>query len=362
MPPRQLNRRLLAMAQVRRCRRRRCSAFDNPLRLADAVSLAQRQSETTLAYRYENPHVVGELSANADYSVGEFLKLFNEKFGTEPQVVGLVVERQRPANQPTAPQDVYTIATGLDKFAAPPIPTEKLDAISKSGNRTDVYSAADSTSSLLASEWRPNNIYSWTMRSGTHQYFSQTAEWHVGASSPGNLDTAYGMEFGIELWNDATGVRNNLPPLCGPDYRDQFIAKNYSWNNWWVTSMTSTLIHVNAYADYNDYGDECGRNSMAIGLGTPQSSAFTDPSVNAIDFWIDAPIGVTGSSEISGGVQTIDNGWCVFNGSMSLTDCMGLGQQTAGSRASLNVSRGWIAAPDRCWVSTAYGTVPPTLC
>lgn len=121
--------------------------------------------------------------------------------------------------------------------------------------------------------WVPQTVYPATFRAGTNsQVFLNYIEWGPDAS-PVDTPSNWAMEIEINLLNDATGVRGSVLPweLCGPAFRDQFIAKNYDWNSWSVYSYLGGVAASYPYADLNDLSDSCGRNAMSIGIAYPQN-------------------------------------------------------------------------------------------
>lgn len=201
-----------------------------------------------------------------------------------------------------------------------------------------------------------------TLRNGQSQYFANYINWEDRASQvPGS----FGVEVQIDLDNGATGTRGGLP-LCGPNFRDDFIAKNYDLNSWSASNVQGDLPAAYPYADLNDLFDSCGRNSMTIGFASPQDMPVV-AGWNDVSTFIDAKIGVRGSSNISGTLQLVNSASCPFDGSIAFTDCMGI-PNTAPSdgtpieRKTLNSDRGWVAASDRCWISGNYGEAAPVEC
>jgi hypothetical protein len=335
--------------------------------LGGGLQIAENQSLDVVALRFENAQIVGEYALDSDKSPAKFLTEFGSKFGTEPQVTAVVIEQPVKENSAARRTLPAVIDTHLPAFEAPPIPQANADAIFERDDLPPAPQAA-SQSRLLAGEWRPQTVYPSVFRSGASQYVNHYIEWGTN-SSPGNIPGSFGMEIQVDLFNSATGTRGSIVPgqICGPNFRDQFVAKNYNWNSWYVSASTGPIANAYPYADLNDLGDSCGKNSMAIGFANPQvipGGIAGGPFGLTMDTQIDAKVGVVSSSRISGTVQLVNNASCPFDGSIAFTDCMGIPNTapTTGpiERITLNGARNWTAAPNQCWSSGSYGTVAPT--
>ncbi|GAA2055348.1 hypothetical protein GCM10009820_15060 [Leifsonia soli] len=293
--------------------------------------------------------------------MSDYLAGFHELYGTEPRVAGLVIERPKETSSTSSktralptPSHATTIATGVPDYQPAPVPADKAAALVKTPTEAP---AAKSQTSILAvgNGWKPYSVFSKIKRSGVHQYFDMTMTWN-GATSPRNIPTAFGIEAGIDLYNGATGIRGGI---CGPNFRDQFIAKNYNWYSWSTFSPNGDLSSAYPYADLNDLLDSCGRNAMTVGFEYPQRFAPDEFGMYEVSTHIDAQIGVTGSSHLGGGIQQVDNGNCIPG--IALTDCMGTKQLAGDSRTNLNTDRLWVADPNRCWTSSSYGDIAPVV-
>jgi hypothetical protein len=67
--------------------------FSHSVDLLAAAVAGERMDEPAAAYRFENSDIVGEYSVASGQSVAEFLQEFQERFGTQPEVTGVIVER-----------------------------------------------------------------------------------------------------------------------------------------------------------------------------------------------------------------------------------------------------------------------------
>ena len=331
--------------------------FSAPTTLDQAVTIGASSPEPVAGFRFDSGSIVGEYFLDSSEDPAAFLSGFEERYGTEPQVVGLVVERPRDSDAARSAIESAVpalIDTGLPAFTAPPIPAENVQELT-------VNMAAPTDAGLSArssGNWAPESVYARTTRIGQHQYFSNDVTWIN--SSPTQIDARFGLEVGIDLYNGAQGTRGSPRPgdICGPDFRDQFIAKNYDWNNWSVFSPFGSLSNTRPYADLNDLFDSCGRNAMTVGFADPQNFP-SDSGSYFIATMIDAQLGTKSTSSTGGALQLVDKVNCNIISGISLTDCMGTGGLESGNRPTLDPDRGWYANPNLCWTSDGSGTVPP---
>ncbi len=214
--------------------------------------------------------------------------------------------------------------------------------------------------------WDPDfaDIASQSVSGGAEMYFQQYYNWNGYTTHTTLLNSWYGFEaeVNIETTNSAyqSGTRG-AGSLCPSGYKDQPYAKNYSGIFWAAfvntgSGMGAMASSVEAYADYNDLLDACNRNSMAVGIRSPQNIPSHSSGMQEIMLTILAHRGVDTSGPISGTMQTIEEDMCVYWGwtGPSNTDCMGVMQQSVGERPTLGDWRGWWA-PNKCWTSNGYG-------
>jgi len=338
-----------------------------PLDFESALAVAQSSKGlNVVGLRFENDQIVGEYYLGSDKSPSEFLQQFADMYGTLPQVAGLVVEvPKRTTTDEGRYAPIPTIETERPAFVAPPIPQDKMDELFALPYEGDA--SRDSLGTLSFPDWEPLNVYPATFRVGSSQWFLNAIDWG-GVTDPNDIPGSFGLEVGIDLYNGAVGTRGSIIPgdICGPNFRDQFIAKNYNWNSWSVSSPNGGLAASYPYADLNDFLDSCGRNAMTIGFASPQDMPTFTPGPDAnLNTFIDAKIGVTTSSGLGGGLQLVNSASCPFDGSIAFTDCMGIPTTAptgvAASRLTLSTSRGWVAATSKCWASGSYGTATPVV-
>ncbi|GAB2821360.1 hypothetical protein GCM10027022_09500 [Alpinimonas psychrophila] len=260
---------------------------------------------------------------------------------------------------------IPTIVTDRPELVAPFAAGPKVDAFKASRTSSSAEMSAASVNTL-ANEWRPSSV-SVSIQEYPGQpgvFLNQFANWQSG-TSPTNLDSRFGWEMEVNITNPnmSAGYR----PACQNDYKDQFFAKNYSWYSWSVFNSDYGSVAATApYADYNDLGDSCSKQSIAVGMKNPQSmptSPNNPPYALVMD--IHAPSGTVATNTIGALWQTVTKTYCSRwpgNG-MSSTDCMGVEQTEYPDRATYvrPVLAEWrnYVAPDKCFYSDDYGTSDP---
>lgn len=303
-----------------------------------------------MGYRYENSDIVGEFFINHGDTPEGFSQRFREKFGTDPEISAAIYQVENNAPIPTA----EPLSLSGEEFRAAPINQDRLNDI--------ILPEPDTLPNGIVIKpqhsWTPETVDASVMREKGSQHFILKMSW--GANKPTNLDHKFGIEFEVNLYNNAEGTR----PFCGANAGDEFLAKRQNWHNWYA--MVPRGVNIGAakpYADYNDLSDSCGLNSMAIGVRWGDKFPPMSNGKFSLITGIEAPIGTASSNRVGGVIQSVDNVSCITNrhpSGVTLTDCMGLNGDSAGSQIFLNVSRNWVANPNLCWVSKSYGTTPPT--
>ncbi len=226
---------------------------------------------------------------------------------------------------------------------------------------------------LAATRWDPEQAEITVARnSSTHVSVVQYYYWNGWESSTKAMPTGWGLEFQVDMITQHPDYQSHDRPGCAfVNYKDRPSVKNYSWNWSMLVNVGSgmggiDLNSIGAYADYNDSGDPCRTNSIAIGLRYPRNiPAYPTYGIQEILINIVAPRGLDNSSLVTGQVQTVSDHWCGLFPWMPLTDCMGVSAQWPGpgsaNRLTLSENRarteGWYAR-DKCWTSFAYGQDP----
>ncbi|MCJ1697938.1 hypothetical protein MT349_19320 [Rathayibacter caricis] len=335
--------------------------LSHPVTLQDAIAFASRIGQPVEAYSFNNGDIEGEYSPSADQSASEFLSGFSERFGTQPEVTGLVTrvnidQAQQRTFARTAPLD-----PGTTPFDAPPaVPAG--DVAVAATPPVAVSAKADLSRAVAAAgDWRPNDAEGQVTNQNGRADFLTSYWWHSG-SLPSQMPAGFGAEFQVDLVDTSRPNDTGLRPACAAGYKDNMWAKNYSWN-WalykpdYSAAGTSTL---GAYADYNDLSDACNRNSIAIGMRYPQRIQAANGSYGII-VWVSAPRGTRTSSKMTGTVQAISENYCLTDAGKSkgLTDCMGVYQgswplSVPQYRHTVGASRNW-SVPAKCWMSQGKG-------
>lgn len=337
-------------------------SFDKGISLQDAETVLAEQAIPAIGLQIDNGTILGAYYIGRGQTELEFQSKFEQLFGTQPRVTGIIQERQN--SEPTQPSKIASfssvaetalpnsdvIETGKAEFIPAAVPAEKV--VELKAQHTN--SAPSRLSRGLA--WAPEQVYSETYRSGLHQYFNMSISWY--SASPANIASYFGLEAQIDLDNGATGTRQVVNTECASGYKDAFIAKNHDWYSWFAWADGGSISGVNPYPDYNDLFDSCGRNSIALGFQHPQLIPYNSVDGGTLNTYIDAPIGTSSASLVSGTIQQVDNGNCsAWWG--ALTDCMGTLQYVGAERVTLNKSRLWYASPNIGWLSNASGSATP---
>ncbi len=192
----------------------RTASFAAPTDFAQALKLAKAASDLdVVGLRFENDQIVGEYFLGSDKSPEVFLREFADRYGTVPQVSGLVV--QVPWRDPkTDPpfEAIAAIVTGTEAFSAPPIPVNKIEELFRLPDtlEADLSSEAVTPSALLATPiWEPISVFAGTWRDGSSQIFVNAIDWY-DPTSPQDIPDGYGLEVEINLLNEATGIRGSV--------------------------------------------------------------------------------------------------------------------------------------------------------
>lgn len=322
-----------------------------------------------VAWRFENPEIVGELSANPQTSVEDFLRNFDQSYGTQPQFVGAIIEV--PADEAEAmhtSRRSTSVESAGPAFVADPVDPARIDALLDERRSEVASEKSDMAIQALpagAKDWFPEYADIIVQRDDPLRVlFDSYYTWNGTDSKTSNLsdDDGFEMEVNITTSNPAYQAGSRGLPACPAGYKDQPFAKNHDYE-WWAalvntgTGLTAMASDVNAYADYNDFGDNCNRNSMAIGFRTPQAIPSYPNGQQEVAVQIMAFRGADTTGRISSGlVQSVNATGCVLQPWLSLTDCMGLSESTSGNRLTLSEqsSIGW-TAPPKCWASPNYG-------
>ena len=324
--------------------------------LAEVAELTLPANEDVVGYQYSNENVSGQFYPTPDRPISEFEHVFEEDFGTAPQVTGVVVLREtEPDGQLVVPLE--TVVLEGKEFAAPPTDAQLLEEL-----RGETVAPDNNANRSSSTEWRPEFVTA-RIRSDTESAtFSQYIEWGSDAS-PHNVPDGYGMEVDFNVYNPDHTF--GIDPFCPVNQEFDFFAAKNQWLDWQVITFgdTAGLGPISAYRDITQ-GDFCSRASFAIGLRYPQNLP-EDEGVSAILTRVEVERGTELENVVDSQISLLDDAKCrddeANNYSIWLGYCMGLWEiEPVGipvSRTVLSTQSGWVA-PDRCWYSTGYGEVP----
>lgn len=387
--------------------------FEHSLSLGDALRFVSDQDIEARGFRIENDEIVSEYWPSDSLTPAQYLEWFDDLYGTAPQVAGILTEvkneivqappaeggsdsKGTPEALPVPVETPPNLSVSAPEFLAPDpgdgsawdrfdgsavegANAEALPAIELASSQAVFFEKGSSNAVPAAVDtarqrWFPDAMEYRIERWNSRQHFYIFANWGNGSSARarpqsvvsnrgGSWTVDYGMEFEVNLRNDEIG--GVIRPLCPDGYRNEFIALNTGYT-WGVTlGRDSYAGSLGAYADTNDVADECGKQSMAIGLSKPWNMPRNSAGVEQILISINAPVGNAGSSRITAGVQLVDDRSCQVYPNASLTDCMGdsliAPQDAEAGRPALSETRKWEAAPFRCWMSLNHGDSTPTI-
>lgn len=330
----------------------------HPLSLDDAITASASLKEQVVAFAFTTDNVTGEY-APLSMPASEFLAYFEEDFGSQPEVTGIVVLRTTEDKTSTPTHEKTNLGSDLPAFGAPPVVLGGLPLQRKEA--ADAYSdaAREGTGARPSPDWRADYTAQAAVNRGSSAYIGGYFSFlNLGLQ---NLPLDVGIEFEVNQKNPAVFAPTNVRPLCfDASFKDRFWASNYSYS-WTATDSWAGGGIPTAYADYNDDEDLCQTNSIAIGIRYPGLVSAAPPfNDQEIDIAVFAPKGLLSSSAISGNIQTVSDQFCDAFPLMALTDCMGVtditghwGGYPSGeyNQSTLNISRAW-SAPGRCWETT----------
>lgn len=341
--------------------------FTSPQSLLDAIKVPVALGHPVLGYRFENNEIVGEFAVDGASSADEFVKTFEQRYGTQPQVVAAIVSLPvDEAKQRYMQRSSDGIAAVGDTFTAPPADPAKVEALFASQRATADAPSSARTAADPAHTWHPKSaeltVTNWAP---SFVNFTQFYYWPGGNSQTQYQFADDGFEAEINIYTNHPNYQSGVRPrTCPVDYKDRPFAKNHDWT-WEAlinagSGMGPVAASVGAYADYNDLGDDCNRNSIAIGFRNPQDLPNGPGGRQELAITITAPRGLDSAGKVSGLMQPVSEHTCVLVPWLALTDCMGATlPYDATPRYTLSTSWGW-TGPNLCWRSDGYGLVDPT--
>jgi hypothetical protein len=353
--------------------------FEHPVTFEDALGVSEVAGADVVAYRYENPEVVGEYGLASDQTPAEFLASFREFYGTSPAVVAAIVMQDREAvtegsARAQAPGLVVPLETAPFTPAPVAVDSPAVASLQENLARAESAKAIDRSSSAssaaTASTWHPDyaDIQIWD--AGSYgMYFTEFISWYSLDTSPTYLQDHWGLEFQVDIYTSHPDYQGGSRPFCNGGYKERPFAANTT-NNWnWSVFVGSPVGLIpgsgywGAYPDYNDSGDPCDRNSMAIGIADPHELPTDGAAAYVLQLNLLAPKGADASGRIGGQIQAVSRHWCEWYPDMTFTDCMGVYPASWGGpedrvRVTLGEWRNW-TAPPKCWQSNNYGFDAP---
>lgn len=281
--------------------------FDHAITVRQAVDLAASRQQSIVGVRVQNAASMAAYIIQPDFTSEQFDAWFLREFGTAPQAVGWIVEKERAVKTDGSPEvvpDEPVVTTGLATFSAATALAPS-QAATFAARSEKLATDGPSLKPLAAApnSWKPSLVEVDIEEDPANRsmQFRQYALWS-GGSTPDATPVGWGMEFGVDLYNNATGTRTPFGG-CPGDFRKQFIAANRDYS--WAVTFGSTNLSVSTetYADYNDLFDSCGRNSITVGLRHPERIPAFKTGLYSVLVSIRAPRGATASSKVGGDVQ-----------------------------------------------------------
>lgn len=348
--------------------------FTEPVSLENAGSAIPSVEEGMRldAIRFENGPIVGEFNPNGDIDAESYAGQFREMYGVEPAVVSVRVVPQDEVLTQVAPsrshQQEEVIEERIDiesrNLSIPvEIPTaDVLEGIVTTSDSANYGSQGKRAGVDPYRGWEPEWAEAGTWRSGAYQFFRIQGWWSAGYTTK-NVPQGFGLEFGIDLYNNRGG---GVRPACLPHVSEYFLGKMKAWPSWQmiVPGWTPGVGDAGVYADWNDLGDACNRRSFTLGARYAQRLPMIWAANKAdVTVLIQAENGPASSNTVGAGIQMVDNGYCDIEPLLALTDCMGVLQTKTTAvemyRPLLSAGRGWAASPSLCWRSYGFGLLAP---
>lgn len=311
-------------------------ATAHPVTASDAVSAAAQLDLDLIGLRQQQPGLEGEAYISESYPVEEYIADFNATYGTQPAIVGLVLEapdvsaptssntRARTSSTEALLGDELAEATSRMPVFTPP-PTVAPAGLQQARERAAAGPlqsrtfSAFSTSASVAEKWAPNYSEIAAVTNFEGKRVIQTYNnWDLNSGAghdPRLMPEDWGFEFDVSLFNPN---RTGTQPLCSGEGADAFWATR-AVRSW--TVYTSASATLGSYLDFNNVLDACGRVSLAIGIGYPRNIPVS-PSAEMITRIV-ADAGTKTSSRFGAVIQGVSND-CNNLGFAPNTDCMDL--------------------------------------
>lgn len=305
--------------------------------LDDAVLEATGFAAPVIGFGYSNPTVTGAFFPSATYSQEKFLADFTAEHASLPQidafftVPGTLEDLQRAKTT--------KVQVRSPKFIAPQPP--KGD--SRSQQALDQMKESNKTSSMqlmtaAAGSWFPTENEVRTYNNGGNAVLKSSYKWNQITGSLANFDPRFGLEAEVNLRSD--GLYSGVRPACYELFHDEpapmdtvkkhFWAQNQNWSSWSVATQvaaSSGAASIEPYADYNDLGDGCDTQSIAVGIGRPANIPGQNQATYGFTVSIVAPLGNVPVNHIyTAGLQPVSHDCGLPWGNTAHTDCMAVSQ------------------------------------
>lgn len=349
-----------------------------------ALAIPLGSGVEAVGFRFEQPGIVGEYFPQSKSDLENFTSSFRSDYGVAPAVVSLVIDTSTGS---AAKLDVSGIVSRAELprveplSATSPAVVERFEASRARAAEASAASAASKSPNAIMAigpkSWAPGytEVYA-APQSGKAKIYTYNSWYNGGADqrNPHFLDSDWGIEIDIVQRNATVtpipGAIYPSRPNCNPatSFRNQFWAARSASNSAPFTGWTVEYIalgqsvtpaSIGAYADGDDLFDECGNQSMSIGIGHPNNISGAGGGFYDIATSIYTPLGTQTISPVSGSIQAVSND-CNNIGSSPASSCMGLNYQRDlpgqdESQIILNLSRGWVLP--KCW-SVNYPEAP----
>lgn len=139
---------------------------------------------------------------------------------------------------------------------------------------------------------------------------------------PTAMPPDWGIEMEVILWNDEL---NGVHPACASNELEEFWGV-HDVNSWTVMVPGGQVATYGSYLDWQNLSDECGRNSLTIGIGLPRTLPVTF-GTDTIQTMINTDRGTANESVMSSYYQAVSN------------DCNDIGQDPHTNCMDLNLNR-----------------------
>ncbi|MBD3751286.1 MAG: hypothetical protein IE935_02325 [Micrococcales bacterium] len=355
-------------------------SFAHPVSLESATTVARAAGLPVEGYHFESDSIVGDFWLNGGLTVEEFLAEVRKETGTAPEIVTAYVDGEAFTDKREHSRGLGDVVIGADLpvYDAP-------DAVAPADRAVaERSSAADLTSDVVASAaagdtWQPNDAQVMITDMGQSLSISSQYSWWSSDpyASPLAMADHWGMEFQVDFytanrpWPPGTPnwwLGKDLRPNCsGADYKDWAAASNrpFDWFGWVIdgTNVVSAPGALGLYGDYNDLSDPCNVSTVAVGMAQPWAMPSGTYGTNTLMIYSYPLRGQETQSRVGSIVQPVTRHQCENQTWMPLTDCMGVteleypGPGTGHNRMVLNADNN-NQAPDLCWYSGEFGTVP----